>query len=36
MLNIVAKTLDSKDTMKNENLRPILSGISPDDLPLIG
>jgi glycine/D-amino acid oxidase-like deaminating enzyme len=36
MLNIVAKTFDTQEAMKNMNLKPILTGLSPDDLPLVG
>jgi len=36
LLNIVAKTLDTTEAMKNMNLKPTLTGLSPDDLPLIG
>ena len=36
LLNIVAKTLDSQEAMQNKNLQAILTGVTPDDLPLVG
>lgn len=36
LLNIVAKTLDTQEAMKNSDLRAVLTGVSPDDLPLVG
>ena len=33
---MIAKTMDTQDTMKNSSMRPVLFGLSPDDLPLVG
>ena len=36
LLNIVGKTLSAQEAMQNQNLRAVLIGVSPDDLPLVG
>ena len=36
LLNHVAKTFDTQEAMQNSSLKPVLTGLSPDDLPLVG
>ena len=36
LLNVLAKTMDTQEALKNVNMKPVLFGLSPDDLPLVG
>lgn len=36
LLNVVAKTMDTSQAMSKSNLKPVMTALSPDDLPIVG